>query len=634
MRLRPNTWDSKIVDSVLIRNEYALPNSMRGKIVVDIGAHIGSFAVACAKRGASKIYCFEPDPENFELLAANTSKSEIPENVSIALFDAAVVPATDEDFTLAVRRLTNHDFGTRNTGHVDVFGTADDGTVGITLKSILEQIGDIDLLKIDCEGMEWALLEDADLSKVKVIEMELHDVSGVDHVFTAPYKSVGFLSLCQSMSAKLRKEGFEVALVGESMETAKISAIRETTVRVNGAKPKVLWIGDAAVTTGYGRVTENVCTRLHDFGWDVHVLGIGYNGDPHKFPYKIYPAVDPNKGGHPNGLSRLKEIVNRVKPDIIAIQDDSWNVGIITEHMAMNNIWAPTIGYVAVDAENVLPAVATQLRNLKHVICHTEFGSKQLKLAGYNGPISVAGHGVDSDLYNIYNRKEAREGIATGSKNINDAFIWGVVAANQPRKRLDLSIAYFAAWWSAAGKPDNAYLFIHTNNGEYDLKQLADYCGIRGRLLGTDGGQSLPDNYLPSLYNAFDAMIHTSEGESWGLTMLEGMACGIPQIAVETGGAPSWAGEAVSWVKPSYYQFTPRIGTKRGIASENDFVSAMIEMYSSEDQRRVYSERGRAVALKLKWDDLAIHVAQQLRKILDARKVASQTETDCLAEFA
>src|SRR3990167_10921219 len=93
LRLRPNTWDSQIVENVYVRNEYSLPNNMRGKIVVDIGAHIGSFALACAKRGASKIYCFEPDPENFELLAANSSSQEISEQVSITIFEAAVVPS-------------------------------------------------------------------------------------------------------------------------------------------------------------------------------------------------------------------------------------------------------------------------------------------------------------------------------------------------------------------------------------------------------------------------------------------------------------------------------------------------------------------------------------------------------------
>lgn len=630
MRMRPNTWDSVIVDQVLVRNEYNLPKDMQGMVVLDIGAHIGAFAVACAKRGAAKIYCFEPEPENFELLVEN-----VKEYSQAVVFYNAIVADASSSLGLGIRRLGNHDQGLRNTGHVDVFGPAD-GTAGAPIQPILDKIGNIDMLKVDCEGMEWAIFAAADLSKVQSIEAELHDVSGIEHPSIAVYAREPFQNLCQGLADKLRADGFDVVLTGTgTMELAKLSARRAIKTVVVDRKPVLLWIGDAAVYSGYARVTEQICTRLHSAGWDVRVLGIGYNGDPHRFPYKIYPAVDPNVGGHRNGLSRLKEIIGRVKPDLVVIQDDSWNVGIVIENMAMNNVWVPSVGYVAVDSENVNKAVAAQLRNLKHVICHTQFGVDQLKLAGYTGPVSIAGHGVNSELYAPYDKIEARAGIEIRSYHgkLEDLFLWGVVAANQPRKRLDLSIAYFALWWKLAGKPENAYLYIHTNpDGAYDIPQIADYCGVRNRVIATTGGQRLQEGYLPSLYSALDCMIHTGEGESWGLTALEGMSCGVPQIAVKCGGMPSWAGEGgVYWIDPSVYSFTERIGTKRWIASEKDFVEGMQDMYSNSAIRKLYADYGRNLAESLTWDAVAKHFDQTLGNILRVRKQA--VVTDCLAEF-
>jgi glycosyltransferase involved in cell wall biosynthesis len=206
---------------------------------------------------------------------------------------------------------------------------------------------------------------------------------------------------------------------------------------------------------------------------------------------------------------------------------------------------------------------------------------------------------------------------------------------NQPRKRLDLTIAYWAAWWKQAGQPDNAYLYIHTSpGGVCDLKQSAKYCGIKGRLYGTDGGQILTDHEMPSLYNSFDVMISTCEGGSFELPVLEGMDVGVPQIAINCGGLPSWAGDAVKWVEPSFYAFTPNTtNTKRGIASEKDFVKAMQEMYTDANERQKYRLRGFEKAEQFKWDDVGDHFHAVLQKVLNVKRIAARASIDALSEF-
>lgn len=630
MRLRPDTWDGDICRSVLVDNEYGLPDNMRGYVVLDIGAHIGAFAIACQKRYAKSITCYEPDPENFELLAHNVN-DDVENATEVTVIQMAVAGKTRKD--AGIRRLKNHDFGRRNTGHVDIFGDPD-GTPCCGINDAIKCIGEpIDILKIDCEGAEWSIFEEIDLTDVRAITAELHAVES-DHPALDDIRGKSLVDLTENAIQILERAGFATTVTYNGPDLAKLVASRPAVVDITRKRPRLLWIGDAVITTGYARVTENICRRLVNKGWDVRVLGIGYNGDPHNLPYKIYPAVDPNVGGQRNGLSRIQEIIKRLKPDVAVIQDDSWNVGFVIDNMAMLNATVPTVGYVAVDSENVRGDVAAQLRNLKHVICHTQFGVEQLVRAGYTGKISVAGHGVDTNIYTQYSREEARSGIPLPRGNPQDAFIWGVVGMNQPRKRLDLSIAYWAAWWKAAGKPDNAYLYIHTNaDGVWDLKQIADHCGIRGRFFGTDGGQVLGDTEMPSLYNSFDVLLSTNEGESFGLCHLEAAACGIPQIAVRCGALPYWAGDAIKWVEPSVYVFTAnRTNTKRWIATEADYVKVMQEMYENADLRKEYSVRGPAKAAEFKWDDIGAHFDNVLRQILDAQRKVTLSK-DALSEF-
>ena len=55
-------------DTVLLNQYNVSPEKIKGKIVIDNGAHIGEFAIYCAKLGAKKVYAFEPVTETFKIL--------------------------------------------------------------------------------------------------------------------------------------------------------------------------------------------------------------------------------------------------------------------------------------------------------------------------------------------------------------------------------------------------------------------------------------------------------------------------------------------------------------------------------------------------------------------------------------
>ena len=69
---RNGTLDQAIFNGVFVLNEYRLPERFApGDIVIDVGAHIGSFAEAVVSRGCRNVTCIEPDRSNFEIAAAN-----------------------------------------------------------------------------------------------------------------------------------------------------------------------------------------------------------------------------------------------------------------------------------------------------------------------------------------------------------------------------------------------------------------------------------------------------------------------------------------------------------------------------------------------------------------------------------
>lgn len=627
MKIRPNTWDAAICQSVMADNEYNLPEDMTGMVVLDIGAHIGSFLKACHDRGARRVICYEPDKDNFELLVVNAQ--ECADSVEVELWNKAVTGEVAEN--LKIRRLRNHDFGNGpNTGHVDVFGYDEkDGFTSVAINDVLKSVGcPIDLIKIDCEGAEWGILEHGDFSDTTKLIVELHAVQSGDHPITDGLKEESLSTLAQQAVRTLAKKGMTGKITSLSEALGKMIVTKRSTTAVKASTKKLLWMSHAGIISGYGKVTENICKRLFEMGWDVRIYGIGYDGYPHNMPYKIYPAYDTG--------SNLKPIIDNMEPDAVVICDDHFNIAIRVNMLTSMGLYPPVIGYAAVDSENVRRDIAATFRTLKHAIFHTEFGVQELRKVGYKGPASVAGHGVDLNRFQPYDKTNAREHISVFMPNVQlkSAFIWGLVGVNQPRKRIDLSLAYFAEWWKRAGKPDDAYIYMHSDaKGVWDVPQLADYLGIKGRILTTSRAL-LPESHMPSMYSIFDAMISTAEGESWGMCQQEAMACGIPQIAVQCGGMPYWAKDAIYWVKPSQYVFTPnQTNTKRWIASEEDFVKAMSDMYSSAALRGEYSKRGLELVRSMpSWDDIALHFHDTLTQVI--RRVEDASSGDVSDEFA
>jgi FkbM family methyltransferase len=176
---------------------YRLATLPRGlRTVLDVGGNVGFFSIIARHYfPRALIHSYEPDPEIFLLLRKNTeSIGVITHNAGIAARDG-YADIVKSDCSLSTK-----------------LDTTAGGPIRVTsIKAAFDKLGDsIDLLKLDCEGGEWSILEDKEtLRRAKYLAMEYHFTKDVS-------RSVW------ELVRLLKQEGFA------------IESLRESQVRVVG----------------------------------------------------------------------------------------------------------------------------------------------------------------------------------------------------------------------------------------------------------------------------------------------------------------------------------------------------------------------------------------------------------------
>ncbi len=181
-KFRPGTIDETVYKSVVDLNEYRVPNELPGcDLVIDIGAHIGSFSHLCWNHGARTIEAFEPDSENFQCAQNNLA------GTSVVVKQLAVWRSDRRDPTLhhsgyTEMLLDGPDPVGINTGGGNVFSSTGQKIEVVSLDDV---IGDrrVSILKLDCEGSEFPiLLTSRKLKNIRTIVGEYHIMKEIPSV--------------------------------------------------------------------------------------------------------------------------------------------------------------------------------------------------------------------------------------------------------------------------------------------------------------------------------------------------------------------------------------------------------------------------------------------------------------------
>ena len=133
--------------------------------IVDIGANIGLFSIwARMTHPTSIIHAYEPNPAAFSFLKSNA------EDLKIEVHPVAVGSRNGTVSLAPCSDLTCQQVEFDEKGNTPI----------ISLSAVVDSVGgQIDILKMDCEGYEWDIFQDVKaFRQVRDIRMEYHLVEG------------------------------------------------------------------------------------------------------------------------------------------------------------------------------------------------------------------------------------------------------------------------------------------------------------------------------------------------------------------------------------------------------------------------------------------------------------------------
>jgi FkbM family methyltransferase len=172
-KTRTKTSDRTTLNMVWVHSFYNPRGYGVGKddVIVDIGAHIGTFSVMASNlANEGMVYAFEPEPRNFAMLKDNIRINQLK---NIVPFNVAVSGrGGNQDFHVTKDNV-DHSLHFKGGKKIRIRTT--------TLEQFIRKnkISFIDFLKMDCEGAEYEILfkcPGKTLKKIRKISMEYHDI--------------------------------------------------------------------------------------------------------------------------------------------------------------------------------------------------------------------------------------------------------------------------------------------------------------------------------------------------------------------------------------------------------------------------------------------------------------------------
>jgi len=196
---------------------------------------------------------------------------------------------------------------------------------------------------------------------------------------------------------------------------------------------------------------------------------------------------------------------------------------------------AKTFFWFPSDGGGGLPKGCNQiLRKVDVPIAMAEFGQKQVK-DYHNLEVGHIPHCVDSTFFKPLNKEE--RSTLRKKMGIDDKFVIGVVARNQPRKNLDRTVK---AMRLIADQIPNAILFLHLDPNDpaqpmWNIKELIKKFNLENRVVysGMSAFNGFPQSEMNNVYNLMDCFLLTTSGEGFGVPIIEAMSCEVPVVATD-----------------------------------------------------------------------------------------------------
>jgi len=157
--------DPLIFSETFIHDIHFVGFDLKDKVVIDVGAFVGDTALYYANLGAV-VYAYEPHPINFYWLKKNIELNPHLKD-RIKIFNEAV--GKDEEIEIPI--------GGNINGGFSIYSPVKEKALrikSVSLRKILEEnnLNNPYLLKADCKGCEYYIIEDDAISKFEKVKIE------------------------------------------------------------------------------------------------------------------------------------------------------------------------------------------------------------------------------------------------------------------------------------------------------------------------------------------------------------------------------------------------------------------------------------------------------------------------------
>ena len=218
--------------------------------------------------------------------------------------------------------------------------------------------------------------------------------------------------------------------------------------------------------------------------------------------------------------------------------------------------------------------------------------------------------GLTNELYAIYNGVglhfkviEDKDVLLAARKkyNLPERFLF-FLGNTDPKKNTPNVLRAFA---EINRKSDIAYKLVMLDFDENALLAILKNIGcteIRKDIVMTG---YVPNAELPAIINQCKVFLYPSLRESFGIPILEGMACGVPVITSNTSSMPEVAGNAAAIVDP---------------AKPKEIANAIEKILSDEEYRLALCEKGVERAKMFSWRNMASAYLDLYKHIISETK--------------
>jgi phosphatidyl-myo-inositol dimannoside synthase len=255
-------------------------------------------------------------------------------------------------------------------------------------------------------------------------------------------------------------------------------------------------------------------------------------------PFHIERVREPVLLPHPWMVRRINDMAQRVGAELIVL-DPAVPLGLVGPSLTLP--YDVVLHGAEVTVPGRLPvskqALAHVLRNARHVVAAGGYPASEAEhAAGRTLPITIVAPGVDTQRFRPLDdaaRAAARRHFALPE----GAELVVGISRLVPRKGFDTAIRAVARM--SATRPRLLLAIAGAGRDEGRLRRLATELGAPVRFLGRVSNDELPllygcaDVYTMLCRNRWGGL----EQEGFGIVFVEAAACGVPQVAGDSGGA-------------------------------------------------------------------------------------------------